>query len=98
MSLTTPQRRLEQWLDQTPSPSGSPAKIDVRTNTGSGKQAALYTRISTDDHNAETQLYDLRKLAKQRLFEIVHEYADTISGLISKRPGLDQLLDLYDQN
>jgi len=40
----------------------------------------------------ETQLYDLRELAKQRRFEIVHEYTDTISGAKSKRPGLDLLL------
>jgi DNA invertase Pin-like site-specific DNA recombinase len=30
--------------------------------------------------------------AKQRRYEIVHEYTDTISGAKSKRPGLDQLL------
>ena len=39
-----------------------------------------------------TQLYDLRELAKQRRYEIGHEYTDTISGAKSKRPGLGQLL------
>lgn len=78
--------------DQTLSPPGSPAKIEVRTKAGSGKRAVLYTRISTGDQHAETQLYDLRELAKQRRYEIVHEYTDTISGAKSKRPGLDQLL------
>src|SRR5579862_2502891 len=78
--------------DQTVSPSDSPAKIEVRAAAGCGKRAALYARISTGDQHAETQLYDLRELAKQRRFEIVHEYTDTISGAKSKRPGLDQLL------
>src|SRR5467141_370704 len=60
--------------------------------SGSGKRAVIYTRVSTGDQHAETQLYDLRELAKQRRYEIVHEYTDTISGAKSKRPGLDQLL------
>jgi DNA invertase Pin-like site-specific DNA recombinase len=64
----------------------------IRVSKSSGKRAAIYTRISTGDQHAETQLYDLREMAKQRRFEIVHEYTDTISGAKSKRPGLDQLL------
>jgi DNA invertase Pin-like site-specific DNA recombinase len=78
--------------DQTLSPSGSPAKIEVRAKAGSRKRAVLYARISTGDQNAETQLYDLRELAKHRRFEIICEYTDTISGAKSKRPGLDLLL------
>ncbi len=60
--------------------------------SGSGKRAVLYTRVSTGDQHPETQLYDLRELAKQRRYEIVHEDTGTISGAKSKRPGLDQLL------
>jgi DNA invertase Pin-like site-specific DNA recombinase len=56
------------------------------------KRAAIYTRVSTADQHPETQLYDLREMAKQRGYEIVHEYGDIISGAKSKRPGLDQLL------
>jgi DNA invertase Pin-like site-specific DNA recombinase len=67
-------------------------KIEIPAKAGSGKRAILYTRISTGDQHAETQLCDLRELAKQRRYEIVHEYTDTISGAKSKRPGLDQLL------
>jgi DNA invertase Pin-like site-specific DNA recombinase len=78
--------------DQTVSPSDSPTKIEVRAAAGSGKRAVIYTHISTCEQHAETQLYDLRELAKQRRFEIVHEYTDAISGAKSKRPGLDQLL------
>src|SRR6201993_3208169 len=78
--------------DQKLSPSGSPAKIQFPAKAVPGKRAVLYTRVSTGDQHAETQLYDLRELAKQRRFEIIHEYTDTISGAKSKRPGLDQLL------
>jgi DNA invertase Pin-like site-specific DNA recombinase len=56
------------------------------------KNAALYCRVSTADQHPETQLYDLREMARQRGYEIVREYTDTISGAKSKRPGLDQLL------
>jgi DNA invertase Pin-like site-specific DNA recombinase len=56
------------------------------------KRAAIYTRVSTIDQHPETQLYDLREMAKQRGYEIVAEYSDKISGAKQKRPGLDQLL------
>jgi DNA invertase Pin-like site-specific DNA recombinase len=49
-------------------------------------------RVSTGDQHPETQLYDLRTLAKQRGYSIVREYADIISGAKAKRPGLDRLL------
>jgi DNA invertase Pin-like site-specific DNA recombinase len=56
------------------------------------KRAVLYCRISTGDQHLETQLLDLREMAKQRGCEIVHEYTDVISGSKAKRPGLDQLM------
>src|ERR1017187_1058208 len=56
------------------------------------KRAALYARVSTPDQHLETQLLDLRQMAKHRDHEIIREYTDTISGTKSKRPGLDQLL------
>ena len=56
------------------------------------KRAAVYSRISTGDQHLETQLLDLREMAKQRGLEIVREYSDVISGAKSKRPGLDQLM------
>ena len=56
------------------------------------KRAVLYSRISTGDQHLETQLLDLRELAKQRGLEIVREYTDVISGAKSKRPGLDSLM------
>jgi DNA invertase Pin-like site-specific DNA recombinase len=49
-------------------------------------------RVSTVDQHPETQLHDLRQMAAQRGFEIVHEYTDRISGTKAKRPGLDEML------
>src|ERR1700758_2910572 len=78
--------------DQKLSPPCVPTKTQTGPKPRSAKRAAIYTRVSTGEQHAETQLFDLRELAKQRRYEIVHEYTDTISGAKSKRPGLDQLL------
>jgi len=51
------------------------------------KRAALYLRVSALEQHPETQLHDLRGLAAQRGFEIVHEYTDRLSGAKAKRPG-----------
>lgn len=57
------------------------------------KRAALYVRVSTPDQHVESQLYDLRELAAQRGFEIVHEYEDRgVCGKKARRPGLDALM------
>jgi DNA invertase Pin-like site-specific DNA recombinase len=56
------------------------------------KRAAFYLRVSTVDQHPETQLLDLRQMAAQRGYEIVHEYTDRISGAKARRPGLDDLM------
>src|ERR1700741_1857650 len=56
------------------------------------KRVALYCRISTGEQHLETQLLDLREMAKLRGYEIVQEYRDIISGSKAKRHGLDQLM------
>jgi DNA invertase Pin-like site-specific DNA recombinase len=56
------------------------------------KRAVIYCRVSTGDQHLETQLLDLREMAKQRGVEIVREYSDVISGAKAKRPGLEQLM------
>jgi DNA invertase Pin-like site-specific DNA recombinase len=57
------------------------------------KRAAIYLRVSTVDQHPETQGIELRQFAKQRGFEIVHEYVDHgVSGTKVRRPALDQLL------
>jgi DNA invertase Pin-like site-specific DNA recombinase len=56
-------------------------------------KAAIYVRVSTADQHVESQLYDLRELALQRGFEVVHEYRDCgVSGKRARRPGLDALI------
>lgn len=56
------------------------------------KRAALYMRVSSLDQHPETQLLDLRQMAAQRGYEVVHEYTDRISGAKARRPGLDELM------
>lgn len=67
----------------------SPAVIPANPKS---KRVAIYVRVSTADQHAETQLHDLREIAKQRGYEIVCEYNDQISGAKSKRPRLDRLM------
>ncbi len=55
--------------------------------------AALYLRVSTLDQHPETQRYDLLQLVEQRGFTIVDEYVDTVSGVRSRRVGLDRLMN-----
>ena len=57
------------------------------------KRAALYVRVSTPDQHVESQLYDLRELAAQRGFEVVHEDEDRgVCCKKARRPGLDALM------
>jgi len=70
---------------ETVSPQVFPARAK-------SKRAAIYTRVSTADQHSETQLYDLREMARLRGYEVVCEYSDQISGAKSRRPGLDKLM------
>jgi len=56
------------------------------------KRAVLYMRVSTLDQHPESQLHNLRQMAGQRGYEIVHEYTDRISGAKARRPRLDQMM------
>jgi DNA invertase Pin-like site-specific DNA recombinase len=57
------------------------------------KKAAIYARVSTPEQHVETQLYDLRKLAAQRGFEVIREYCDRgVSSSKVRRPGLDAMM------
>jgi DNA invertase Pin-like site-specific DNA recombinase len=72
--------------------SNSPPQSESGAKRQSAKRAAVYVRVSTGDQHPESQLYDSREMAKQRGYEIVHEYSDVICCAKSKRPGLDQLM------
>jgi DNA invertase Pin-like site-specific DNA recombinase len=78
--------------DHKLSPPGIPAEAEIKESKVSKKRAVLYARVSMGDQHPETQLCDLRTLAKQRGFEVVRECTDVISGAKSRRPGLDRLL------
>jgi len=57
------------------------------------KKAAIYARVSTPDQHVDSQLYDLRKLAAQRGFEVSREYLDRgVSSSKARRPGLDAMM------
>jgi len=73
--------------------AASLASTAITESKTSKKRAVLYARVSTGDQHPETQLYDLRQLAKQRGFGVVREYTDVIFGSKPKRPGLDRLLN-----
>ncbi len=56
-------------------------------------KAAIYARVSTFDQNVSMQLNDLRRLVKQRGFELSKEYVDAgQSGGKTSRPSLDAML------
>jgi DNA invertase Pin-like site-specific DNA recombinase len=76
---------------------GTETRPKFNLKGGQMKRAVLYTRVSTCDQNPETQALDLRRLAEQRGFEIVHEYTDRISGAKAKRPALDQMMAAADR-
>jgi DNA invertase Pin-like site-specific DNA recombinase len=44
------------------------------------KRAAIYVRVSTDRQTIENQLRELREIAGQRGWEVVHEYHDAGIG------------------
>ena len=77
---------------QTLSPPIVPTNTEIQRSDRPKKRAVLYARVSTGEQNVDTQLLDLRQMAKQRGYEIVAEYSDVISGAKSKRPGLDQFM------
>jgi DNA invertase Pin-like site-specific DNA recombinase len=55
------------------------------------KRVALYCHISQVEH-VENHLIQLRGLSAKRGYQIVSEYIDRISGVKSRRPGLDALM------
>src|SRR6267154_613188 len=55
-------------------------------------RVAIYTRISTADQTSDGQLHELKEHAKHQGWHIERVYSDTISGVKSSRPALDQML------
>ncbi|MCC7540485.1 MAG: recombinase family protein [Deltaproteobacteria bacterium] len=57
-------------------------------------RAALYSRVSTRDQDASTQLDELRRVAEQRGWDVVAELCDVGSGARHDLPERTRLLDL----
>ena len=55
-------------------------------------KAIIYTRVSTDKQNHDSQLQDLRGYCTRRGWTDVEEISDTVSGTKSSRKGLDRLM------
>ena len=60
--------------------------------TQARKQAGLYVRVSTSDQKTDSQETELRRYATRRGWAIHRIYADKMSGSITRRPALDELL------
>jgi DNA invertase Pin-like site-specific DNA recombinase len=57
------------------------------------KKAAIYCRVATAAERMDSQLSQLRELAKAQGFETVQEYCDRgSSGVKARRPALDSLM------
>src|SRR4029077_18914076 len=54
----------------------------------------IYTRVSTDTQNHDSQLQELREYCARRGWTEVEEITDTISGTKTSRAGLDRLMAL----
>ena len=52
----------------------------------------IYTRVSTDKQNHDSQVQDLREYCTRRGWTEVEEISDVISGAKSSRKGLDRLM------
>lgn len=55
-------------------------------------RAAIYTRVSTVDQNAELQLRELREYAARQGWEVGEVYQDVMSGAKASRPALNRLM------
>jgi DNA invertase Pin-like site-specific DNA recombinase len=55
------------------------------------RRVAIYARVSTQDQDPQMQLRELRSYAKHRVFIIVQEFIDHVSGATSERPELSKL-------
>jgi DNA invertase Pin-like site-specific DNA recombinase len=56
-------------------------------------KAAIYTRVSTADQNAEMQLRELNDYTGRQGWALVETYQDIMSGAKANRPGLNRLIE-----
>jgi DNA invertase Pin-like site-specific DNA recombinase len=56
------------------------------------KRAAIYTRISTGEQNADLQTSELPEFCGRRGWHLAETYSDVMTGAKDKRPALDRLM------
>ena len=56
------------------------------------KRAAIYTRISTGEQNADLQTSELPEFCERRGWHMAETYSDVMTGAKDKRPALDRLM------
>ena len=58
------------------------------------QNVVIYSRVSTDKQNHDSQLAELRQYCANRGWSEPEEIVDTISGTKNSRKGLDHLMSL----
>lgn len=56
------------------------------------KRAAIYTRVSTGEQNADLQTRELPEFCERRSWHLAETYSDVMTGAKDKRPALDRLM------
>jgi len=56
------------------------------------KRAAIYTRISSCEQNADLQTRELPEFCQRRGWQLADVYSDVMTGAKDKRPALDRLM------
>ena len=85
-----------RFLDPRPVVVGLKPKGLARDDTTGfvREKCAIYARVSTADQSTEPQLLDLKRYTLNRGWELYEEYRDEgISGALTSRPALNQLMD-----
>jgi len=78
----------------------TPTGTDVLLNSqSSGKRALIYSRVSTEDQDAENQIAQLRAYAAAQGWQVVDAITDVASGAVAPtdRMGLGRVLTLAHQ-
>src|SRR5215469_11131865 len=88
-SALLPPNAASEWQPSLPACSASVASSCVRSVILTDERFLHFQLRRDTDQHPETQLYDLREMAKQRRFEIVHEYNDVFPA--RNRNGQDSM-------
>src|SRR5579872_2272581 len=75
-----------------PLPSGGEVTHEEGATMQKSKRAGLYLRVSTGSQDTKAQEGALREYVANRGWTIAKVYADKISGTVSSRPALDELM------